>query len=56
VISPAVYEPMKCAICRGDRFAHRRDNGECMAYERAALKPIAARTRQRAVPSAWVLR
>jgi hypothetical protein len=56
VISPALYEPIRCAICGSDRFGHRRDNGECMAYERAAFKPIAARTRQRAVPSAWVVR
>ncbi len=49
--------PVVCAICKGDEFAHRRDNGECMAFQRAEHPPIGARTRQRPVPvKGWVLR
>jgi hypothetical protein len=57
VISPTTYEPIRCAICGRDRFGHRRDNGVCMAFERAEHAPVAARTRQRPVASAgWRLR
>lgn len=37
--------------------AHRRDNGECMAFERAAVKPYGLRLRRvPAAASGWVLR
>lgn len=45
-----------CGVCGQPESGHRRDNQTCRVYERAAFKPTAARTRQRTVPSAWVLR
>lgn len=39
MIPAALYTPIVCAFCKRDRTAHRRDNGECKAFERAEHKP-----------------
>lgn len=57
MIVRSVIEPITCALCGGDRFAHRRDNGECMAFERAspAGRPYGMGRRDTTPVKGWVV-
>ncbi len=45
-----------CFYCHQSEQGHRRDNGECMAFERAAMKPYALRRRVKTPAVGWRLR
>lgn len=50
MISPTLYEPMRCAVCKQDATGHDRVTGACYVYARAEVKPYALRLRR--VPAA----
>lgn len=51
------YHLITCALCGRPFYGHRRDTGECMTWQRAAVKPLQYTVaREQPAAKGWRLR